>query len=93
MAQACYLLEYSATANDAGDVYYTQSVTSPSDTVDIANDNAPYLPAPYQYLAEHGLTDTAGYSSSMDFAPVRYGIWNCQVLIVNLEPEVGSAMC
>ena len=44
MSAACYLLEYSSAANDAGDVYYTRSDTSPSDTSEVANVNAPYLP-------------------------------------------------
>lgn len=47
MSAACYLLEYSSTANDAGDVFYTRSDTSPSDTTEVANVNAPYLPNEY----------------------------------------------
>eukprot|EP00750_Incisomonas_marina_P026897 INCI5961.7.p1 GENE.INCI5961.7~~INCI5961.7.p1 ORF type:complete len:729 (-),score=122.64 INCI5961.7:3491-5677(-) len=78
MSAACYLLEYSSAANDAGDVYYTRSDTSPSDTSEVANVNAPYLPNEYQYLVEFDLANWGGYSSSMDFAPVAYGIWNCQ---------------
>ncbi len=86
--QACYLLEYSD-AQPASDDYYQRSYLS-GDTLQTTtepNPNAPYLPTPYQYLADFGLLNWGGYSHSMDYAPVRYGIWNCQVTVAGLHVD------
>eukprot|EP00750_Incisomonas_marina_P009967 INCI16199.4.p1 GENE.INCI16199.4~~INCI16199.4.p1 ORF type:complete len:841 (-),score=159.48 INCI16199.4:3548-6070(-) len=77
MSGICYLVEYSSSGSSAGSVYYTRSLTSPSDTDSVNNPNTPRLPTQYQYLAPFGLTDYGGYNDAMDFAPIRYGTFSC----------------